>query len=49
MKIYSGQGKETPSERKKHTSENDLEKDPEGNFKQLFGILDLWKEMVSIK
>ena len=50
MKTYSRTGrKEHHQKEEEHTSENDLEKDPEENFRQLFGILDFCKEMVSMK
>lgn len=42
-------GKEHHQKEQKHTSENDLEKDPEENFRQQFGILDIYKEMASMK
>ena len=42
-------GKEHHQKEQEHTSENDLEKDPEENVRQQFGILDFYKEMASMK
>lgn len=50
MKTYHGtRKKEHHHKDEVHTSENDLEKDPEENFRKLSGILDLCKEMASMK